>query len=257
MLQNVARFQRLLGPSLRADTPGIRQRLLPLVQRLAALYGPGPGRTPVEFQECKFWETFQGSVERRLKAAVNDRPPPSPSPSVAWHASAAASVSTSTHAAVQVAQAQASLAAGAAAAGGTVGPGAAGGGVGGDADRNKALFPVKIVESVSAVYPAFAEPHAASLLELVKVLLRQHFHQAVMTAASLAPRYGGNASVAGTQPPGLVSPAGTAASDPSSPSARLLPTPTMAVLSTAATVEIVADDAVLTEHLEVGGGGHC
>lgn len=57
VLQNVAKFQRLLGPSLRADTPGIRQRLLRLIQRLAALYGPG--RPPKEFQDAKFWDNFQ------------------------------------------------------------------------------------------------------------------------------------------------------------------------------------------------------
>lgn len=57
VLQNVAKFQRLLGPSLRADTPGIRQRLLRLIQRLAALYGPG--RPPKEFQDATFWDNFQ------------------------------------------------------------------------------------------------------------------------------------------------------------------------------------------------------
>lgn len=57
VLQNVAKFQRLLGPSLRADTPGIRQRLLRLIQHLAALYGPG--RPPKEFQEANFWDNFQ------------------------------------------------------------------------------------------------------------------------------------------------------------------------------------------------------
>lgn len=57
VLQNVAKFQRLLGPSLRADTPGIRQRLLRLIQRLAALYGPG--KPPKEFQDAKFWDNFQ------------------------------------------------------------------------------------------------------------------------------------------------------------------------------------------------------
>lgn len=57
VLQNVAKFQRLLGPSLRADTPGIRQRLLRLIRRLAALYGPG--KAPKEFQEAKFWDNFQ------------------------------------------------------------------------------------------------------------------------------------------------------------------------------------------------------
>lgn len=57
VVQNVAKFQRLLGPSLRADTPGIRQRLLRLIKRLAALYGPGSA--PKEFQDAKFWDNFQ------------------------------------------------------------------------------------------------------------------------------------------------------------------------------------------------------
>lgn len=228
VLQNVAKFQRLLGPSLRADTPAIRQRLLRLIQRLAALYGPG--RPPREFQESKFWEGFQGSVERRLKAALSEKPvQPSPHTS-AWYGSAAASVSAATVAAAAVA------AAAAAGSGGSAG--------GADSDRSKALSSVKIVDSVTVVHPPFADVHAATLMELVKMLSRQHFHQVVVTAGSLASRYGGNAATVAL-PPGLVG------SDPMSPSARLLPTPSVAVLNTAVTVEVVADDAPLTEHLEV------
>lgn len=212
----------MLGPSLRADTPGIRKRLLRLIQRLAALYGPD--RPPREFQEANFWDNFQGSVERRLKAALGEKLVQPAVLPAAWYGSAAASV-----------------AAAAAAAGSAGGTGAGGS----DADRSKALSSVKIVESVAAVFPAFADPHAASLMELVRMLSRQHFHQVAMVAASLAARYGGNAAAV-SLPPGLMG------SDPMSPSARLLPTPSMAVLNTAVTVEIVADDAPLTEHLEVG-----
>lgn len=59
-------------------------------------------------------------------------------------------------------------------------------------------------------------------------------------------RYGGN-TAAVALPPGLVG------SDPMSPSSRLLPTASMAVLNTAVTVEVVVDDAPLTEHVEVCG----
>ncbi|CAN0033290.1 unnamed protein product, partial [Ectocarpus fasciculatus] len=221
VLQNVAKFQRLLGPSLRADTPGIRQRLLRLIRRLAALYGPG--KSPKEFQEAKFWDNFQGSVERRLKAALGEKPPPPATHPAAWYGSAAASVS-----------ATASVAA-AAANGGA--------GVAGEYNRSKALSSVKIVESVSAAYPAFADFHAASLMDLVRMLSRQHFLQAGVAASTLAARYGGNAAAVAL-PPGLVG------SDPMSPSSRLLPTASMAVLNTAVTVELVMDDAPLTEHVK-------
>lgn len=232
VLQNVARFQRLLGPCLRADTPGIRQRVLRLVERLAALYGPSC--PPIEFQESKFWENFQGSVERRLKAALSEKHvPPASHPGI-WHGSAAASVPI----VAQMAAAAASPA-GAPGSGGVVG-------AGGDADRSKALLSVKVVGSVAAVYPAFAEPHAASLLELAKTLRWKHFQRAALTAASLLARYGGNTAA------GAPLPSGMAMVDPASPSARLLPTPALAVLNTAVTVDVVADDAVLTEHLEVG-----
>lgn len=60
----------------------------------------------------------------------------------------------------------------------------------------------------------------------------------------MAARYGGNAA-------GVALPHGLTGSDPMSPSSRLLPTPTMALLNTAATVEAVPDDQQLTEHLEV------
>lgn len=60
-------------------------------------------------------------------------------------------------------------------------------------------------------------------------------------------RYGGNAAAAVSLPPGLVG------SDPMSPSSRLLPTASMAVLNTAVTVEVVVDDAPLTENVEVRG----
>lgn len=60
-------------------------------------------------------------------------------------------------------------------------------------------------------------------------------------------RYGGNAAAAVSLPPGLVG------SDPMSPSSRLLPTASMAVLNTAVTVEVVVDDAPLTESVEVRG----
>lgn len=42
-----------------------------------------------------------------------------------------------------------------------------------------------------------------------------------------------------------------------SPSARLLPTASMAVLNTAVTVEVVVDDAPLTEHVKVTRGEDC
>lgn len=191
----------------------------------------------MEFQESKFWENFQGSVERRLKAALSEKPVPPVSNPSTWHRSAAASVPI----AAQVAAAAANPA-GVPGSGGIVG-------AGGDADRSKALLSVKIVGSVAAVFPAFAEPHAASLLELAKTLLRQHFQQAALTAAALLARYGGNTAAAAPLPPGM------AMVDPASPSARLLPTPALAVLNTAVTVDVVADDAVLTEHLEVGFWG--
>ncbi|CAM9449609.1 unnamed protein product, partial [Laminaria digitata] len=225
VLQNVAKFQRLLGPSLRADTAGIRQRLLRLIQRLAVLYGPG--RPPREFQEAKFWDSFQGSVERRLKAALSDKSPPL---TAAVYASAAGSLPPTAVAASNAA----------ANAGG--GGSSVGGGGGGDADRSKALSSIKIVESVSSVFPEFADVHAASLMELVRVLSRQHF-QAVIVAASLAARCGGI-------PAGTTLPPGLAGSDPMSPGARVLPTPNMAVLNAAVSVEVVLDDPPLTEHLE-------
>lgn len=227
VLQNVAKFQRLMGPSLRADTAGIRQRLLRLIQRLAVLYGPG--RPPREFQEAKFWGNFQGSVGRRLKVALSDKPPALPA---AVYASAAGSLPPT------------AVAASNAAANSAGGGGGVGGGASGDADRSKALSPVKIVESVSSVFPEFADVHAGSLMELVRVLSRQHFHQASIVAASLATRYAG-ISAGTTLPPGL------AGSDPMSPGARLLPTPNMAVLNAAVSVEVVLDDPPLTEHLEV------
>lgn len=108
-------------------------------------------------------------MERRLKAALAEKPLPPVTHPTAWYGSAAASVS-----------AMASVAA-AAASGGA-------GGVGGDANRSKALSSVRIVETVSAVHPAFADFHAASLMELVKVLSRQHFLQASVVATSLATR---------------------------------------------------------------------
>ena len=222
VLQNVAKFQRLLGPSLRADTAGIRQRLLRLIQRLAVLYGPG--NPPREFQEAKFWDSFQGSVERRLKAALTDKSPPL---AAAVYASAAGSLPPTAVAASNAAA--------------NSGVGVSGGG---DADRSKALSSVKIVESVSSVFPQFADVHAASLMELVRVLSRQHFNQAAVVAASLAARYGGISA-------GTTLPRGLAGSDPMSPSARLLPTPNMAVINAAVTVEVVLDDPPLTEHSEV------
>lgn len=68
--------------------------------------------------------------------------------------------------------------------------------------------------------------------------------QVAMVAASIASRYGGTAAA-------VTLPRGLAASDPMSPSSRLLPTPSMAVLTTAATVDMVPDDPTLSEHLEV------
>ncbi|CAN0337995.1 unnamed protein product, partial [Ectocarpus sp. 12 AP-2014] len=118
-----------------------------------------------------------------------------------------------------------------------------GAGVAGEYNRSKALSSVKIVESVSAAYPAFADFHAASLMDLVRMLSRQHFLQAGVVASTLAARSGGNAAAVAL-PPGLVG------SDPMSPSSRLLPTASMAVLNTAVTVEFVVDDAPLTEHVE-------
>ena len=110
----------------------------------------------------------QGSVERRLKAALAEKPPNPVAHPSAWYGSAAASVSAMAAASVAVA--------------------AGGSGTGADSQRSKALSSVKIVESVSAVYPAFADFHAASLMDLVKMLSRQHFAQAAMVASTLAAR---------------------------------------------------------------------
>lgn len=73
-----------------------------------------------------------------------------------------------------------------------------------------------------------------------------HLENVLEIVLSLHPfhRYGGNAAAVAL-PPGLVG------SDPMSPSARLLPTASMAVLNTAVTVEVVVDDAPLTEHVQV------
>lgn len=107
-------------------------------------------------------------MERRLKAALAEKTlPPVAHPS-AWYGSAAASVSAMAAASVAVA--------------------AGGSGTGADSQRSKALSSVKIVESVSAVYPAFADFHATSLMDLVKMLSRQHFAQAAMVATTLAAR---------------------------------------------------------------------
>lgn len=247
-LQNVGKFQRLLGPCLRADTPGIRRRLLRLIQRLAALYAPGPSPAPQEFLEANFWGNLQASVERRIKAALGREKPvamPSALPA-AWYGRVAAAAAS-----LPAAAAAAAVAAAAASASG--GAGAAGGGaglLGLEADRSKALCSVKMVETVAAVFPAYADAHAGSLMDLAKLLSRQHFHQVAAVPAAPAARYGGSAGAAGT-----VLPPGLAGSDPMLPGSRLLPTPSMAVLTTAVLTPAVnldvQSDPPLTEHLEV------
>lgn len=230
VLRNAAKVQRLIGPCLRADTNGIRQRLLRFVERMAALYY-ADGQAPPEFQDAAIWPNLHEALEHRMEAAVAEKAiPPQPAPTGRFSSGGAAPAAPATPAA-------------AAAASGT--SGGAGGGTEEDGTRSKALLSVRIVEAVSQVHPPFADEHASTLLELVRVLSRQHFAQAAALSASMATRCGGSVAAAVVLPPAL------SGSEPTSPSTRLLPTPSMAVLNTAITVEVMPDDPSISEHLEV------
>lgn len=149
ILDNIGQFQRLLGPCLRMDTPGIRQRLLRLIQRLTKLYGPE--QPPAEFQQADFWENLRVAIDKRLTQALAEK---------------GGAAAASGHPCYPSGAAQA-----------VAGSGGGGSAAGPDGDRNKALLPVKAVQMVSEIFPPFADSHAASLMELVKMLSRQHFHQ--------------------------------------------------------------------------------
>lgn len=236
-LQNVSKFQRLISPCLHADTSGIRQRLLRLIQRVAALYGPG--HAPREFQEAAFWDNLRGTLDRRLTVALADKSAQATAPHQPSSPSNPAAVTASATAA--------------AAGGGAGGSGAGGvGGADGDGYRTKALLSVRVLEMVAQVFPPFPDSHATSLMELVRLLSLQHFHQVTAVAASIAARFAGGTAAAAAAAAAAVSlPPGLGGGDPLSPSSRLLPTPSMAVLNTAVTVDGVADDPPLSENLEV------
>lgn len=161
VLQNVSKFQRLLVPCLRADTPGIRQRVLRLIQRLAALYGPG--RTPLEFVEAGFWDNLRASLDKRISAALSEKNVSTPaSHQQGWYSSPAGGTPTA-----------APVASGFGVGVGPVGTGSPDS----DASRNKALLSVKVLQMVAKVFSPFADSHASSLMELVRLLSRQHFLQ--------------------------------------------------------------------------------